>query len=305
MQRIFVTGGTGFVGKYVMRALLGQGFLVRALVRHGSERDLRGFESIERVPGDVLKPDALPASVEGCAAMVHLVGIIREHRSRGISFEALHSRATQNMLAVARAAEVKRFVHMSALGARPDAPARYHRTKWAAEQAVRTSGLDWTIFRPSVIFGRGDELVTMLASMVRRLPVVPVLGDGRYRLQPIAAEQVAEGFARALRNQRSVGQVYGVAGPADYPFVEILDRIGQVLGRRRVRKIHVPLGPVRVATTLFHALPFFPLTRDQLIMLQEESVTDPTAFYADFSIRPEPFDVGLARMFEERRRAPR
>jgi uncharacterized protein YbjT (DUF2867 family) len=305
MQRIFVTGGTGFVGKYVMRALLGQGFLVRALVRHGSERDLRGFESIERVPGDVLKPDALPASVEGCAAMVHLVGIIREHRSRGISFEALHSRATQNMLAVARAAEVKRFVHMSALGARPDARARYHRTKWAAEQAVRTSGLDWTIFRPSVIFGRGDELVTMLASMVRRLPVVPVLGDGRYRLQPIAAEQVAEGFARALRNQRSVGQVYGVAGPADYPFVEILDRIGQVLGRRRVRKIHVPLGPVRVATALLHALPFFPLTRDQLIMLQEESVTDPTAFYADFGIRPEPFDVGLARMFEERRRAPR
>jgi uncharacterized protein YbjT (DUF2867 family) len=305
MQRIFVTGGTGFVGKYVIRALLGQGFLVRALVRHGSERDLRGFESIERVPGDVLKPDALPASVEGCAAMVHLVGIIREHRSRGITFEALHSRATQNMLAVARAAEVKRFVHMSALGARPDAGARYHRTKWAAEQAVRTSGLDWTIFRPSVIFGRGDELVTMLANMVRRLPVVPVLGDGRYRLQPVAAEQVAEGFARALRNRRSVGQVYEVAGPADYPFVEILDRIGRAIGRRRVRKIHVPLGPVRVATTLFHALPFFPLTRDQLIMLQEESVTDPTAFYADFGIQPEPFDVGLARMFEERRRAPR
>ena len=305
MQRIFVTGGTGFVGKYVIRALLAQGFLVRALVRHGSERDLQGFESIERVPGDVLKPDALPASVEGCAAMVHLVGIIREHRSRGITFEALHTRATQNMLAVARAAEVKRFVHMSALGVRPDARARYHRTKWAAEQAVRASGLDWTIFRPSVIFGRGDELVTMLANMVRRLPVVPVLGDGRYRLQPIAGEQVAEGLARTPRSPRSIGQVYGVAGPADYPFVEILDRIGGAVGRRRVRKIHVPLGPVRVATALFHALPFFPLTRDQLIMLQEESVTDPAAFYADFGLRPEPFDVGLARMFEERRRAPR
>jgi NADH dehydrogenase len=194
---------------------------------------------------------------------------------------------------------VKRFVHMSALGTRPDARSRYHRTKWAAEEAVRASGLDWTIFRPSVIFGRGDELVTMLAGMIRRLPVVPVLGDGRYRLQPIAVEQVAEGFARALRNQRSVGKMYEVAGPADYPFVEILDRIGRALGRSRVRKVHAPLGPVRVATALFQALPFFPLTRDQLVMLEEESVTDPTAFYGDFGIRPEPFDVGLARMLAD------
>src|SRR4030095_206610 len=214
-------------------------------------------------------------------------------------FDALHTRATQNMLAVARAAEVKRFLHMSALGTRPDAQSRYHRTKWAAEQAVRISGLDWTIFRPSVIFGRGDELVSMLAGMIRRLPAVPVLGDGRYRLQPIAVEQVAEGFARAARNQRSVGQVYGVAGPADYPLVAILDRIGRSLGRRHVRKLHVPLGPVRAATSVFHALPFFPLTRDQLMMLEEDNVTDPGPFYSDFVIRPEPFDMGLARMLAD------
>ncbi|HKZ05275.1 MAG TPA: NAD(P)H-binding protein [Methylomirabilota bacterium] len=297
MQRIFVTGGTGFVGKHVIRALLGQGLLVRALVRRGSERDLQGFESIERVPGDVLAPEALTASVEGCAALVHLVGIIRERRSRGVTFEALHTQATANMLRLARAAGVRRFLHMSALGARANAAARYHQTKWAAEEAVRASGLDWTIFRPSIIFGRGDELVTMLARMIRRLPVVPVLGSGRYRLQPIPVEQVGEAFARAVRSDRSVGQVYTAAGPADYPFLEILSRIARAMGRAGVRTVHVPLGPVRAATSVLQALPFYPLTLDQLTMLSEDNVGDPTGFYTDLGLRPEPFDVGLARMF--------
>lgn len=296
MQRIFVTGGTGFVGKHVIRSLLGQGLRVRALVRRGSERDLQDFPSVERVPGDVLAPDPLPAAVQGCAAIVHLVGIIRERPSRGVTFAALHADATRNMLAAARAAGVRRFLHMSALGTRPGARARYHQTKWAAEEAVRASGLDWTIFRPSIIFGRGDELVTMLAQMIRRLPVVPVLGSGRYRLQPIAVEQVGDAFARAVRSERSVGQIYTVAGPVDYPFLEILARIGRALGRPRVRTVHVPLGPVRAATSVLQALPFFPLTRDQLTMLEEDNVGDPTAFYADFGLSPEPFDAGLTRM---------
>src|SRR4030095_4829090 len=305
MQRIFVTGGTGFVGRSVIRALLAHGFLVRALVRPGSERDLKGFEAIERTPGEVLAPATLTAAVEDCAAIIHLVGIIREHRARGVTFDALHIRATENMLQLAKAGGVPRYLHMSALGARPDARSRYHRTKWAAEEAVRASGLDWTIFRPSVIFGPGDELVTMLAGMVQRLPVVPVLGDGRYRIQPIAVEQAAEGFARALRVPASDGRAYEVAGPVAYPFVEILDHIGAALGRRRVRKAHVPLGPVRAATRLLQALPFYPLTSDQLTMLEEESVTDPAAFYADCSLVPQSLDEGLRRMRTTTRGRPR
>jgi NADH dehydrogenase len=106
MQRIFVTGGTGFVGRHLVRALTRRGFLVRCLVRPGSEGNLKGFESIDRVPGDVLRPDGLVACAEGCAAIVHLVGIVREHRARGITFERLHVRPTENMLAVATAAGV-------------------------------------------------------------------------------------------------------------------------------------------------------------------------------------------------------
>jgi NADH dehydrogenase len=185
---------------------------------------------------------------------------------------------------------------MSALGTRPEARSAYHRSKWRAEEAVRGSGAAWTIFRPSVIFGRGDEFISLLAGLIRRLPVVPVLGDGRYRLQPIPVEQVAEGFVRALRLDKSVGQTYEVGGPQPYPFVEVLDQIGAALGRRTVKKIHIPLGAVKLTTRALGWLPFYPVTADQLAMLEEESVTDPTRFFEDFGITPEPFARGLARM---------
>jgi uncharacterized protein YbjT (DUF2867 family) len=301
MQRVFVTGSTGFVGKAVVRALLAHGLLVRCLVRPGSEADLRGFEAIDRVPGDVLQPDRLVQAAEGCSAIVHLVGIIREHPARGITFRRQHVEATENMLGLARNAGVRRFLHMSALGARPGARSEYHRTKWLAEEAVRASPLEWTIFRPSLIFGAGDGFASMLARMIRLLPAVPVLGDGRYRLQPISVEHVAEGFARALLNAASVGQVYEVAGPTAHSYVEILDQIARTLGRPRARRIHVPMALVKTATRLFQGLPVYPVTMDQITMLEEGSVTDSTAFYQELGIRPESLQHGLARMFDGRR----
>jgi NADH dehydrogenase len=237
--------------------------------------------------------------MEGCATLVHLVGIIRESRVRGITFDRLHRVATENMLGLAREAGVRRYVHMSALGTRPNARSSYHRTKWLAEEAVRQSGLDWTIFRPSIIFGPGDEFMSVLASLVRRVPVMPVLGDGRYRLQPIPVEQVAEGFARAVRTRASVGQTYEVGGPTPYPFVDILDQIGSALGRPRVRKLRVPLGPVRLATRLLQWAPGYPVSSDQLTMLEEESVCDPGRFFSDLQITPEPLIDGLKRMLKD------
>jgi len=296
-QRVFVTGGTGFVGKAVIRALLARGFLVRCLVRPGSEHDLKGFESIDRVPGDVMKPEGLGPSVEGCTTLVNLVGIIREQPHRGVTFERLHAQATRNMLTLAREAGVKRYLQMSALGTRPGARARYHRTKWEAEEAVRASDLEWTIFRPSIIFGRGDAFMSVLGRALKRLPLMPVLGHGRYRLQPIPVEQVAEGFARALRAPAALRQTYDVAGPEPYAFVDLLDELGRALGRPRVRKLHVPLAPVRALTRVLDWLPFYPLSTDQLIMLEEESVTDPSRFFAELGLEAEPLPVGLRRMF--------
>jgi len=296
MARVFVTGGTGFVGRAVIHALRAEGHAVRCLVRRGSERDLKGLEAIERIEGDVLRREGLDSDMAGCEAVVHLVGIIREHPAAGATFERVHVTGTVNVLDAARAAGVRRYVHMSALGTRPGAHARYHQTKWAAEEAVRSSGLGWTILRPSIIYGPGDGFVTLLARMIRRVPVFPVIGTGRQRLQPVPVEQVAEGFVRALDLPVTEKQTYEIGGPDPVTMVELIDLIGAVLGQRRVRKVHVPLGPMRTLTRLLHPLPAFPLTPDQLLMLEEDNTCDPQPFLATFGLQPVALRDGLARM---------
>jgi len=292
-RRVFITGGTGFVGRAVIQALRAEGYAVRCLVRRGSEPDLRGFGAIERVEGDVMARQTLDDGLAGCDAVVHLVGIIRERPAIGSTFERVHVQGTQNVLGAAAAAGVRRYLHMSALGTRAGARSRYHRTKWAAEEAVRATPLPWTIFRPSIVYGPGDEFVTMLRGMIEGLPVVPVIGSGRQRLQPVPVAQVAQGFARALTLEATVKHTYDVGGPDAVSMVELLDMIAAALGRRRRLKVHVPIGLVRPVTQLLHRLPGYPLTPDQLLMLEEDNTCDPSAFFSTFGLTPVPLAAGL------------
>lgn len=296
-RQIFVTGATGFVGHAVLQRLCAEGHSVRCLVRRGSETDLRGLGAIARIEGDILTRRGLEEEMAGCDAVIHLVGIIREHRATNVTFERVHTEGTRNVLEATKAAGIRRYVHMSALGTRRGAASRYHRSKWAAEEAVRASGLDWTIFRPSIIYGRGDGLVSMLASMVRRMPAVPVIGPGHQRVQPVPVEHVAAGFAGALELPVTITQTYEVGGPQAVTMEELLDLIGRALGRRRVLKAHIPLGVMTLLARLLHPLPGFPVTPDQLLMLGEDSVCDPRPFYETFTLEPVPLTVGLERMF--------
>lgn len=291
-RRVFVTGATGFVGRAIVQALCAEGHWVRCLVRRGSELELRGLTAFERVEGDVMARQSLEEGMAGCDSVIHLVGAIREHRAEQATFERLHVRATLNVLDAAEGAGVRRFLHMSALGARASSAARYHRTKWTAEEAVRASALHWTIFRPSVIYGRGDHFVSALASMVRRLPAVPVVGTGRQRLQPVAVEHVARAFARALTLEATAKQTFDVGGPDAVSVVQLLDLIGHALGRRRVLKVFVPPALV----TWLTRVPGCPFGPEQLLVLQEDTVCDARPFHDAFGIEPLPLATGLARM---------
>jgi NADH dehydrogenase len=277
-NRVFVSGATGFVGGEVVRRLREAGDSVRVLARKPDSEEVRGLVSQYRVEvqaGDVLNGGSLKGSLNGIDAVIHLVGIISEVGQS--TFENIHVRGTENIVRAAQQAGVKRFVHMSALGTRSNAMSRYHRTKWAAEEFIRSSGLDFTIFRPSLIFGPHDQFVNLFANMSRFSPVLPVMGTGKPRYQPVLVQVVAEAFVRALEEPRTIGQTFDLCGPDTLTFPEILDAILATTNRKRL-KMHIPLPLARLQAAvlefifprLLHKAP--PLNSDQLVMLEEGNV---------------------------------
>jgi NADH dehydrogenase len=291
---VLVTGGSGFVGREIVRQLQAAGHNVRVLVR-GTRRST---PTVRTVHGSVLRPSTLASACAGCDAVIHLVGIISEIAEQ--TYENVHTEGTCNVISAAKATGITRLVHMSALGTRPDAVARYHRSKWAAEDAVRASGLAWTIFRPSLVYGSGDGFVNLFARMSRWSPMLPVIGDGTNLLQPIAVEDVAHCFVGALAKLIAVGQTYDLCGLERFRFSEVLDEILAATGRRRW-KSHIPMPLARTQASLlesifprvFRRAP--PLNRDQLRMLAEDNVGDPSAACRAFCFEPMKFREGIRR----------
>jgi NADH dehydrogenase len=292
-MKVFVTGGSGFVGMEIIRQLLAAGHEVRSLVH--SKPVTASNPELEFWPGDATRPETLKGVLAGCEAVIHLIGIIREFPDKQVTFQRLHVDATRNVLAAAREQGIKRYLHMSSNGTRPDGVAEYHKSKWAAEELVRAAGLDATIFRPSVIFGPGDAFVNMLAAILRRTPVVPVIGDGEYQMTPVAVGNVATGFVRALTQPESIGEIYHCGGPQTFTYNELLDTIARALGRNGITRIHQPVLMMRSLSTLLEKMSFFPITSGQLTMLLEGNVCDPQPWAQTFAIELTPFDEGIRR----------
>jgi uncharacterized protein YbjT (DUF2867 family) len=294
-----VTGATGFVGQEIIRSLHAAGHNIRILARKTASPAARALVDryhVEVRTGDILDAASLSGALEGTDAVVHLVGIISE--AGNSTFENVHTRGTHNILAAAQKAGVRRFIHMSALGTRPNANSRYHQSKWAAEQAVRNSGLDWTIFRPSLIYGPGDHFVNLFAKIIRFSPVVPIMGSGRSKYQPIGVEVVAKAFAGALTETAAFGQTYDLCGPETFTMPQLLDAVLGVMQRRR-SKVRIPLAVAQCHARLLELLgggilkrpP--PLNRDQLIMLEEDNVGSAEPANRLFALQHRPFHEGI------------
>ncbi|MBL0224339.1 MAG: complex I NDUFA9 subunit family protein [Geobacteraceae bacterium] len=288
-MRVFIAGGTGFVGAHLVKALSGKGHELRMLVhRRGSQV----ADCIDQVEGDVTRLESFEQAVIGCDAVINLVGIIREFPSRGITFERLHVQATANILAAAGKAGIRRYLQMSALGTRPDAVSRYHATKFRAEELVRSSGLDATILRPSLIYGPEDAFINMLAGQLRLAPVMPVIGSGTYRLQPIHVDDVSRCFAQALEMPETVGNCYDLCGNERLSYVELLDAVAGAMGKPVPFKPHLPLRLMKMIIPVMQRVPQFPITMDQLQMLVEENICD-GCWKKVFRFEPRNFQKGI------------
>jgi len=298
-MNVLVTGGTGFVGREIARQLHNQGHRVHLLARDEHSRrtqEAARLSGAKVVAGNVTDAVSLKAVCTGIDAVVHLVGIISEIGSQ--TFEAVHGLGTQNILSAAQKAGVKRFLHMSALGTRPNAASRYHQSKWLAEEKVRRSGLGWTIFRPSIIYGPDDGFVNLYARISRWSPIVPVVAR-RTRFQPLPVKSVAAAFAGAIAGAHTIGETYDLCGEETLTLNEIVDHILDVTNRKRL-KLFLPfeLAGMQAAFLEWFCPRLFrrpaPLNRDQLLMLREDNVGSAEPAQTLFGLKPVPFRDGIA-----------
>jgi uncharacterized protein YbjT (DUF2867 family) len=290
---ILVTGGTGFVGGHLIPRLRQEGLSVRALVRHPDRAQPLKELGVDVALGDISDKVSLEKAAEGMERVIHLVGIIQE--APGVSFRGVHVEGTRNVIEVARKAGVRHFFHQSALGTRPGAKSEYHRTKWEAEELVRQSGIPYTILRPSLIYGSGDKFTLRLSEMLRRSPVMPIIGSGQSRVQPIYIDDVVSCMVKAVTGDAFLNEIYEIGGPDQLTYKEVTTLIAETMGLKRPA-VHVPLFFLKpVARTLETVLANPPLTTDQLIMLQEDNVCSMRDIRDAFGIEPLAFRDGLRK----------
>lgn len=299
-MRVFLTGATGFVGSHLLEHLLNEGHSVTALVRDANSRKAgeatrppaSANARVELFQGDVADASGLEDGIRGCDAVVHLVGIIAEVGES--TFERVHVRGTENIVQAAKRAGVKRFVQMSAIGARPNGVSEYQTSKYRAEEAVRNSGIPFVILRPSIIFGPRDGFVNQMAQVMKSAPFVrPVVGSGRSRFRPIYVRDVARCFVDALTNNAASGRTVHLVGAEELTFEELLKRIAECIGVRK-HALHISIPLMMLAAHVFSLLPLRPpVTPDQLAMLEEGSTADPEEMLQVFKFEPISFTEGL------------
>lgn len=269
--RFLVTGASGYVGQAVQDALVGAGHQVLAVSRSGRARP-----GAEGAPLDLTHDSPAPLLAENVDGVLNLVGIIRENAAAGVTFRALHVELSRRVARAAREAGVPRLVQMSSLGVSAAGGSRYFATKWEAEQAVREAFPESVIVRPSLVFGDHAAFFGTLAGLVKN-PVVPVPGDGHSLFDPVNRRDLATllGALLAAPAEEVEGEIFEVGGPRRMTLDAMVDWVAETTGRRPpVPKMHLPMGLMGPLVSLGERVPKFPLTTDQLKMLNIPNITD-------------------------------
>ncbi|MDN3577937.1 complex I NDUFA9 subunit family protein [Chitinimonas viridis] len=274
--RLLVIGGTGFVGTSLAERLAARGHTVTLPTRDREKvrQNLIPLPGVEVVNANVHDAATLATLMPGHAAVINLVGILHGSPER---FRHAHVALSDKIMSAMATAGIKRYLHMSALGADPAGPSHYQQSKGEAETHIRASGLDWTIFRPSLIFGPGTCFVSLFADLLKLAPCLP-MGGAQARMQPVWVEDVSRAFVAALTDDALIGQSLNLVGPKVYTMAELVRLIGRAAGTPRP-VLSLPDGLARLQASLLGLLPNPPLSTDNLDSLKVDSV-DPAGFPA-------------------------
>ena len=305
-MKVAMFGGTGFVGSYIVDKLISEAFIPKLLIRKGSES--KAQTRCELISGNIQDKSAVRKTIEGTDAVIYNIGIIRQFPQQNITFNELHVHGVKSCIEVAKSIGVKRFILMSANGVKSNGT-EYQRTKWQADELLMQSGLNWTIFRPSLIFGdpRGHgrpEFCTQIKKDMLSLPFPAPLfykgiwprNAGVFAMTPIHVENVADFFVKALNMEKSKGKIYNLGGPEALSWRMIIHRIALASGKN-TWAIPAPVHAIKMTASMFEKYEWFPVTRDQLTMLMEgNSVSD--NYFNSFSITPRKFEKDNLRYLE-------
>ncbi len=279
---VTVFGGSGFVGRYVVRALAKDGWRIRVAMRRPhlapELRVMGDVGQIELMQANVRFPDSVARTLEGSQAVVNLVGVLYEAGRQG--FEALHTAAAKSLAEQAAGLGIERFVQVSAIGADPQSPSKYGRTKAGGEAAVRAAIPSAVILRPSIVFGPEDDFFNRFAAMANLSPVLPLIGGGDTRFQPIYAGDVGAAAAAALAQPQAHGRIFELGGPGIYTFRQLLElMLRETHHRRALVPVPIPLARImgQAGDLQARLLPIIApqITTDQVALLQRDNVADP------------------------------
>ena len=299
-MKVALFGGTGFVGTYITKELLKNNHNPHLLVRPGSEYKVFQPDKCKINIGDIRDLKTIEITLKDTDAVIYNIGIIRQFPKKGITFEAIHFEGAKHCIDVANHLGIKRFILMSANGVKFDGTI-YQSTKFLADQYLKNTELEWTIFRPSLIFGdpKGkQEFCSQLRDDMLSLPLPAPLffeglipwAAGQFEMSPIHIKDVASIFVKALDMEKTIGKIYELGGSESYNWIELIDIISES-SRKKKWKIPAPVIPIKIAASIFERFPFFPITKDQLTMLLEGNTCDSTIAFKDFEVDPISFSI--------------
>jgi len=294
---ILVAGGTGFVGRGIVRELLRRGKRVSVLTRNAKRAESRPGAPVEYREGDVRDPSTLSAAMRGVKVVIgtqQFPGSPMENPSRGHTFEEVDAGGTENLVAAANVAGVERYVYLSGAGAAKDAERHWFRAKWRAEEAVRRGGMTYVIVRPSWIYGPEDNALNRFLKMARFLPFVPLIGrPSKQRLQPVFIDDVGAAVAEAVDNAAAENQEFELGGPEVLTMTEIVRTALEAAGRRRLL-IASPAFVMKAVASVVRFLPGPPLTPDGIDFIMGDALADPTKVQETLGVKVTPLREALA-----------